>query len=355
LIAGSLLSTAVFLLLYMPVFLLSLVSLFMAWTSDPGSVPMGARPLMTVKRASSDTLNGENGDGTWSNKRNRALRRCQKCNDNFKPSRAHHDSVTGRCIVKFDHFCPWVGNAVGAMNHKFFVLFIGYTMLSCIFSLCLISLRTVYCGPPPPLLISSKIENETAEHVEECISWNESYAGLILLTISVIFFLFTSCMFVEQIEAINTNASKIARMKMSVGLGGTELERVTEEFNEMFGGNSNRVSWHWFIPTPIEFPQGMKKAVLGYDWDETFDAVPYQESRDLEAYLSSRNNKTTNKIEMTKVFAGSSNENQDIMQEKLDNGKDEKNSATNAERPKLVKRNSRDYDQDPLKPEGTFA
>jgi len=100
LIAGSLLSTAIFLLLYLPSFLMALASLFMAWTSDPGSVPMGARPLVTVKRACSVALAGASPNGGTNNKRNRALRRCHKCNDNFKPSRAHHDSVTGRCIVK---------------------------------------------------------------------------------------------------------------------------------------------------------------------------------------------------------------------------------------------------------------
>ena len=62
-----------------------------------------------------------------------------------------------------------------------------------------------------------------------------------------------------------------------VGQGGTELSRVTEEFNEMFGGESNEVAWHWFLPLQVEFPRGMQKVVLGYEWDETFDPTPYQE------------------------------------------------------------------------------
>jgi palmitoyltransferase len=97
-IEGSLFSTAVFLLVYTPVVILALSSLYMAWTTDPGAVPMGARPLVTVKRASSGEVAESNG------RRDRAIRRCHKCNDNFKAPRAHHDSVTGRCIVKFDHY-----------------------------------------------------------------------------------------------------------------------------------------------------------------------------------------------------------------------------------------------------------
>ncbi|KAG7339079.1 DHHC palmitoyltransferase [Nitzschia inconspicua] len=266
LIAGSLVATAVFVLLYVPSVVLAITSLFMAWTTDPGAVPLGARPLVTVKRAASGELMATQGQ------RNRALRRCHKCNDNFKPNRAHHDSVTGRCIVKFDHFCPWIGNAVGAMNHKFFVLFVGYTMVSCLFSLCLIGLRTWHCGFPVPY------DTRDKKYAQECTGWNESYSSLILLIISVVFFLFTACMLYENLEAIETNASKIARMKMRVGQAGTELSRVTEEFNEMFGGESNEVAWHWFFPLSVEFPRGMQKVVLGFEWDETFDAVPYEES-----------------------------------------------------------------------------
>ncbi|KAL3919742.1 MAG: hypothetical protein SGILL_003602 [Bacillariaceae sp.] len=269
LLEGSLAATAIFLLLYTPSTILALASLFMAFTTDPGSVPLGARPLVTVKRAPS----GEMVPST--SNRTRALRRCHKCNDNYKPNRAHHDSVTGRCIVKFDHFCPWVGNAVGAMNHKFFVLFVGYTMASCLFSILLMVLRTFHCGFPVPYY---KVEDKNNDNLlEECTGWNESYSSIILLVISVVFFIFTACMLFENIEAIQTNASKIARMKMSVGQAGTELARVTEEFNEMFGGESNEPAWHWFLPLPVEFPRGMKKVVMGFEWDETFDAVPYEE------------------------------------------------------------------------------
>lgn len=307
-------------------------------SSDPGCVPMGARPLVVVRRASS-TGASSGSDGASNTTRNqRALRRCHKCNDNFKPSRAHHDSVTGRCIVKFDHFCPWVGNAVGATNHKFFVLFVGYTMASCLFSICLMVLRTMYCGYPSPLLPTRNIE--APEHKAECEGWNESYMGLALLVISVVFFLFTSCMFAEQIEAIKTNASKIARMKMSVGQAGTELSRVTEEFNEMFGGDSNQVAWHWFLPIAVEFPNGMRNVVLGYEWDETFDAIPYQEpnSGDVETGSTSSQG---NRIELTSVRSTATQNAGD--------------SLTRLDRPQLVKRSSssRDFDPDEsLKPSG---
>lgn len=92
-------AVVVYVCLYIPVAVLALSSLYMAWSTDPGAVPMGARPLVVVRREA---------DGRLVRQTERGTRRCHKCNDNFKPPRAHHDSVTGRCIVKFDHFCPWV-------------------------------------------------------------------------------------------------------------------------------------------------------------------------------------------------------------------------------------------------------
>ena len=58
----------------------------------------------------------------------RVIRYCKHCCD-FKPDRTHHCSVLGECVLRFDHFCPWVGNTVGFYNHKFFLLFCFYTGL----------------------------------------------------------------------------------------------------------------------------------------------------------------------------------------------------------------------------------
>ena len=41
-----------------------------------------------------------------------------------RPLRAKHCAVTGRCVAMFDHFCPWVGNAIGAGNRHYFAGFL---------------------------------------------------------------------------------------------------------------------------------------------------------------------------------------------------------------------------------------
>lgn len=60
------------------------------------------------------------------------IRFCEKCNL-IKPDRSHHCSMCKSCILKMDHHCPWINNCVSFSNYKFFVLFLGYTFMLCIF------------------------------------------------------------------------------------------------------------------------------------------------------------------------------------------------------------------------------
>ncbi|KAK3050702.1 Palmitoyltransferase pfa5 [Extremus antarcticus] len=53
---------------------------------------------------------------------------CPHCN-NWKPDRTHHNQDVGRCTLKMDHFCPWVGGVVGERSYKFFVQFNFYSFL----------------------------------------------------------------------------------------------------------------------------------------------------------------------------------------------------------------------------------
>jgi len=60
------------------------------------------------------------------------VRYCEKCR-HIKPDRTHHCSVCGECVLKMDHHCPWVNNCVCFTNYKFFILFLGYALVYCLF------------------------------------------------------------------------------------------------------------------------------------------------------------------------------------------------------------------------------
>lgn len=61
-----------------------------------------------------------------------SVRYCDKCR-HIKPDRAHHCSVCGECVLKMDHHCPWINNCVNYSNYKFFMLFLAYSYVYCIY------------------------------------------------------------------------------------------------------------------------------------------------------------------------------------------------------------------------------
>ena len=73
---------------------------------------------------------------TLEKKQDGSRRVCRKSKPNmYKPDRAHFCKMLGRCVLKMDHFCPWLNNCIGFYNYKFFYLFILYMAALTIFML----------------------------------------------------------------------------------------------------------------------------------------------------------------------------------------------------------------------------
>lgn len=61
-------------------------------------------------------------------------RKCATCNE-IKPARTHHCSVCDACVFQMNHHCPFTNNCVGLENQRFFLLFIFYSLLGCLYSM----------------------------------------------------------------------------------------------------------------------------------------------------------------------------------------------------------------------------
>ncbi|GIX60813.1 cell cycle regulator with zn-finger domain-containing protein [Babesia caballi] len=123
---------------------LFLVSYVLCATVDPGRVPKTVE--WSIYPGSDKATPANVCETTKSGDR----RICKWCN-HYKPDRAHHCRICGRCVLKMDHHCPWVHNCIGWGNHKYFFLCLFYaTTLSSM--IAIISYPTVYHVVRSPLV-----------------------------------------------------------------------------------------------------------------------------------------------------------------------------------------------------------
>lgn len=68
---------------------------------------------------------------------------CQKC-AHWKPPRSHHCSMSNRCILRMDHYCPFTGTCIGLRNHGHFILFYFFSFIGLTYSViqCALALMT---------------------------------------------------------------------------------------------------------------------------------------------------------------------------------------------------------------------
>ncbi|CAD8146057.1 unnamed protein product [Paramecium octaurelia] len=156
---------------------------------------------------------------------------CKKCNA-WKPPRAHHCKRCNKCIFKMDHHCEWENNCIGALNQKYFVLFLFYLLL---YILTVLSIHTIgicdYCLQSKRKILSIMMTITTTK-----------FQILSILLFSFCFIIFVSQLLWDQITAIRDNQTVVESRQGKFG----RQQSFVNNFKQVFGDSE---WYHWLLPT----------------------------------------------------------------------------------------------------------
>jgi hypothetical protein len=146
--AGACTTVATRMLAFIPIFYASVLLLYFAalralaqlYGLDPVGWPVGALSECTLLHSSlglgvvaytrvvfTSPGSARYGSGVASD--GDGSRFCPVCQCS-KTERVHHCTAAGSCVLRLDHWCGWAHTAVGARNHKYFLLWQAYQLLS---------------------------------------------------------------------------------------------------------------------------------------------------------------------------------------------------------------------------------
>eukprot|EP00474_Spongospora_subterranea_P000962 CRZ01420.1 hypothetical protein [Spongospora subterranea] len=187
-------------LLYTACSIFALMSHFRAQFADPGFVPRHYIP-QTMPQA--QIFDGVRTSATILQAKKVSLPPvCRKCKT-VKPKGAHHCSICTRCIARMDHHCPWINNCVAALNQKYFIQFLCWTGVLCLYSGSIIGAGIYRCA------IDS----------DKCSDVSPNIIILVFLNLfeAVLFGCFVAVMLWDQLSAIFENTPYIDKLQVFYG------------------------------------------------------------------------------------------------------------------------------------------
>ncbi|XP_015280216.1 PREDICTED: palmitoyltransferase ZDHHC3-like [Gekko japonicus] len=162
--------------------------------ADPGIVPL---PDTAIDFSD---LRSSSGSSHKSSRNNEDWTVCNRC-ETYRPPRAHHCRVCHRCVRRMDHHCPWINNCVGELNQKYFIQFLFYTGLASLYAMGLV--LTTWLWP----LDTVGAEGSAPGHPLQTAH------RIILLVESVLFGLFVTVIFYDQVVSIITDETPIEQLR----------------------------------------------------------------------------------------------------------------------------------------------
>ncbi|KAH0488409.1 MAG: hypothetical protein KVP17_000466 [Porospora cf. gigantea B] len=141
-------------------------SFWEVYTTPPGRIPPTKE---WVTQPNLEQMHERSADGD--------LRIC-KHEGIYKPDRAHYCHNIATNVLKLDHYCPWVLNAVGFYNYKAFVLTLAYATLSLV-----LVVRKGFDGRQSGLLLSRLLEISDKEPACRALTILAVVQSLFLLSI----------------------------------------------------------------------------------------------------------------------------------------------------------------------------
>ncbi|KRZ19087.1 Palmitoyltransferase ZDHHC2, partial [Trichinella zimbabwensis] len=158
------------------------------------------------------------------------LRYCEKCQI-IKPDRAHHCSICGICLLKMDHHCPWVNTCVHFGNYKFFILFLGYAWIMCLF-IALTDLKYFVAFWTD----EGRMQKKSQFHI------------MFLFFVACMFFFSVSSLFSYHLWLTSKNRSTLESFRAPIFSHGPDKEGfnlgMSRNFREIFGDSP----FYWLIP-----------------------------------------------------------------------------------------------------------
>lgn len=203
-----------------------------------------------------------------------AIRFCDYC-QLLKPDRCHHCSVCETCVLKMDHHCPWVNNCVGFSNYKFFLLFLSYSMLYCIF------------------IAATVFQYFVKFWVGELTNTHAKFHVLFLLFVALMFFVSLMFLFGYHCWLVVKNRSTLEAFSAPVFQSGPDRNGFNvgacRNLQQVFGTNKK----FWFFPIftsqgnghhfPLRTLRECQNPLLSSDWAEDGRSDPDSSDGEMES------------------------------------------------------------------------